>query len=83
MRTRHPTKLLIEKYRAAGYTSIFPAISVRFVKSFIHEMPEEWESLSRESLIRKVRYHCEFAAAAGQLKRTRQDGCVGYVYVIL
>ena len=83
MRTRNTINFIIDKYKAAGATSIIPSNSVRFISDFIGELPERWESYDRGSLIKAVREVCEISVTKGLLKRTRVKDIKGYVYVII
>ncbi|MDG1752831.1 MAG: hypothetical protein P8I03_14420 [Thalassotalea sp.] len=80
---RNPSAYLIEKYKAAGYDVIHPASCVRFVQEFVTEMPKDWQNLDRESLIKKVREHCERSASGKSLNRKRSKEVSGYIYQIV
>jgi hypothetical protein len=80
--SRQPTTYLINKAKVAGLDSIHPPSAIRFVKSFIEDMPSDWQGLEREGLITKVREHCERGASSGCLSRKRVKNIKGYVYFI-
>lgn len=77
-----PSKLLISKHKEANYDGIHPASCIRFLKTFLEHMPDDWQNLDRDKLIKKVREYCELNAATGALKRVRMKGLTGYVYMI-
>ncbi|AGP79805.1 hypothetical protein I633_21891 (plasmid) [Alteromonas mediterranea 615] len=83
MRTRNTINFIIDKYKAAGATSIIPCNSVRFVSDFIGELPERWESYDRDKLIKAVREICELGVTKGKLKRKREKNSKGYIYLII
>lgn len=83
MRTRNPTQFIIDKFKENGNSIIYPMYCVRFVRSLLSQLPEDWSSLDREELIKRVREHCEFGVTSGKLKRKRDKGISGYIYEIL
>ncbi len=83
MRTRNTINFIIDKYKAAGATTIIPYSSVRFISDFLSELPERWETYDRERLIKAVREICELGVTKGKLKRQRDKDIKGYVYYIL
>lgn len=82
MKTRSPSQFLIDKFKEAGHSVIYPNGCVRFVKPLLSHMPDDWQNLNREQLIKKIREHCEVSAATGKLKRKRDKEVSGYVYHI-
>jgi hypothetical protein len=83
MRTRNPTKFLVEKFKADGVNSIIPNASIRFIKAQLNELPEDWQSLEREGLLKRIRETCERGASTGLLKRRRVNYVTGYIYEIV
>lgn len=83
MTTRNPSQLLIDKHIEAGYDSIQPSACVRFIQPLLEQMPEDWQNLNHDSLIKKIRMHCEQSTATGKLKRKRFQNISGYVYFIV
>ena len=82
METRSPTKYLIDKFKEAGADVIVPNGSVRFVKEHLHALPDDWQGLSREGIMKRIREACEQGAATCLLKRKRIKNISGYVYEI-
>jgi hypothetical protein len=83
VRTRNTINFIIDKYKAAGATTIIPYSSVRYISDFLSELPERWETYDRERLIKAVREICELGVTKGKLKRQRNKDIKGYVYYIL
>lgn len=80
---RSPSRFLVEQFKAAGYDHVIPSACVRFIRVLLPQLPNDWQNLDRDSLIKKVRFHCEISAATGDLKRRRSKGSQGYIYEIV
>ncbi|GAA5138557.1 hypothetical protein [Thalassotalea piscium] len=83
MTTRNPSKFLINKFKEADYQFIIPSCSVRFVNTFVNEMPIEWHEFNRDILIKKIREACEAGVTLSLVKRKRIDAISGYAYEIV
>jgi hypothetical protein len=53
------------------------------VSVHIDALPDSWQGLDFDSLIKKIRDMCEHNSAIGLLKRIRDKDVSGYVYEIL
>jgi len=82
-KTRNPSKYLIEKLKESGSEVIVPNGSVRFLKAHLNALPDYWQGLDRNGLLKQFREMCEQSASIGVLKRKRMEGISGYVYEIL
>lgn len=83
MKTRNPTQYLIQKFKEEGVECIVPISSVRFVKSHLEALPEDWQDLTLEPLVKRIRETCERGVSGGFLKRKRNKNVSGYVYEIV
>ena len=82
MRTRSPSKYIVETLKEQGAERIVPSGALRFISEHLDRLPERWSGLSRDGLLKELREACERGVATGLLTRKREKDITGYVYYI-